>query len=224
MSASSPHFSRITPADRAGPEESGASSSPLEGRLILDWSDQADLLAWAISNDRPKLADRWFARHGYDRPTILWSFRREEIADPSLMIVFDHWLGLIKGDPTPDYQDVTASFDCIDRSIASLLLAMEGGRDFRYVRFAGAVAHKEGEDWTGRRLSEFAVRSYRGVFYLALYRAMIQRRSPCLIRHQTDDQRPGSAFLRLLAPLGGADGRVVGFLNANCYEASSATP
>ena len=220
MSTSKPRGSRTAPDPGAASDESDVAPSAAEGRLILDWNDQADILAWAIANDRSKLADRWFTQHGYSRPTIIWSFKADEIDDPDLRAVFEHWRGLIKHHPTPAYADVSATFDQIDGSTASLLEAMEGERDYRYVRFAAAVANKEGRDWTGRRLSEFAVQSYRGVFYLALYRVMAQRRTPCLIRHQTDDQRPGSAFRRLLAPLGDAAGRVIGFLNANSYHAS----
>jgi len=186
--------------------------------MILDWNDQADILAWAIANDRPKLADRWFARHGYSRPVITWSFKSAEIGDPEMRAVFDHWRGLIADHPTPRFDELAATFDQISRSNASLLRVVEGERDYRYVRFAATVADKEGRDWTGSRLSEFAVQSYRGVFYLALYRVMTLRRTPCLIRHQTDDHGPGSAFWRLLAPLGDAAGRVIGFLNANSYQ------
>lgn len=219
MTTSDPRTLRTAPLAGVASEESGAAHASAEGRLILDWSDQADILAWAIANNRSRLADRWFTQHGYSRPTIVWSFKADEIDEPDLRAVFQHWRGLIKHHPTPSFEDVAASFDQLNGSTASLLEAMEGERDFRYVRFAAAVAAKEGRDWTGRRLSEFAVQSYRGVFYLALYRVMSLRRTPCLIRHQTDDQRPGAAFRRLLAPLGAADGRVSGFLNANSYDA-----
>lgn len=218
MSTSPPRALRTAPTDGAASEESDASSTIAEGRLILDWSDQADVLAWAIANERTKLADRWFAQHGYPRPTIEWGFRVEDVGDPQLQAVFDHWRASIDRHPTPTYRRIALSFHEINGSLASLLEAIEDGRDFRYVRFAPTVAQTEGRDWTGRRLSEFAVQSYRGVFYLALYRVMIQRRTPCLLRHQTDDHRPGSAFRRLLAPLGDDEGRVIGFLNANSYD------
>ncbi len=200
------------PADRDHQERA------TDSRLILDWDDKADLLAWAIANDRTKLSDRWFKQHGYNSPDISWDFAEDDVADADALAVYRFWVSLLDGGSVPTYDRTLASISAIDGANASLLHAIEGGRDFRYSRFSTSVAALEGRDWTGSRLSEFAVQSYRGVFYLALYRVMLNRAVPCLIRHESDNPRHGAYFQRVLLPLCDDVGRISGFMNANSYQ------
>lgn len=92
------------------------------------------------------------------------------------------------------------------REHAMVLEPVAGGRDFRYVHYGEAIASAYERDLTGACTSDIA--GTVGVFFIALYQAVLQRDEPVMSIHEPPRQVFVRKWHRLIVPLHDASGDV----------------
>ncbi len=147
---------------------------------------------------------RLFSRQKTEPPVIIWEPDLVDLRSRELSFLHTYWSGLHRGSCIP----LAGSIDPIDMRPALghivIVEPVDGGADFRYRLFGTEVARRYGEDMTGRLTSEIEDGSYIAAYFLALYRAVSERRVPLFSRHFPSLLSSTTVWERLMLPL--ADG------------------
>lgn len=169
-----------------------------------------DLLAGDLASTR-----RLFELHRASAPQVVWSPAPEDLPCEQLRFLLRYWT---EKRAAADMPPVSA-IDPIEMRPAlgyiMLLDVLDGGADFRYRLYGTQIVDRTGTDWTGRTVSEMAAQAYTGLFYGAIYRAVIARRQPVATITASPRYVAATQWSRIVLPLAGADGQVVRFLVGN---------
>lgn len=156
-----------------------------------------------------------FLKHGLKSPTAVWNPKPEDLPTTQLPFVLNHWLGLrdAAGRVAPEQIDPFA----LKPALGYILLidVLEDGEDFRYRLYGSEIARVAGFDMTGKRTSEMVTGSLASTFYIAGYRALLQRREPLFTWHEMPMQITINSWDRIVLPLSDADGRITRILTCN---------
>lgn len=156
-----------------------------------------------------------FLRHGLRPPRIRWNPSADELPTQQLPFVLKTWLGLrdAQGRVTPEQIDPFV----LKPALGYILLidVLEDGADFHYRLYGTEIARVAGFDMTGKHTSEMVTGSLASTFYLAGYRALLQRPEPLFTWHEMPMQITINSWDRIVLPLTGADGRVSRILTCN---------
>ncbi|MFN4088870.1 MAG: PAS domain-containing protein [Alphaproteobacteria bacterium] len=157
----------------------------------------------------------FFAAHGEAASTVVWSPDGSDVPEPELRFLLEFW-HTHKG---PSGLLPRAAIDPLALrpalGVIMLLDVLDGGADFRYRLYGTTIAERTGFDWTGRRLSEMAAKSFTGLFYAAVYRAVIRRVAPVYTVSGSPRHVAATRWSRIILPTGGGDGGVTGFMVGN---------
>lgn len=156
-----------------------------------------------------------FLKHGLRSPVIRWNPVAADLPTKQLPFVLNLWLGLrdANGRVTPEQINPFA----LKPALGYILLidVLEDGADFYYRLYGSEVARVAGFDMTGKRTSQIVTGSLAGNFYIAGYRALLQRPEPLFTWHEMPMQITINNWDRIVLPLTGADGRISRILTCN---------
>ena len=144
----------------------------------------------------------FFARHDADPCTVAWSPEAGTVGEPELQFLLQFWhaqrheVGLLPRSAIDPLRLRPAL------GFIMLLDVIDGGADFRYSLYGSLIAERTGFDWTGRRLSDMIARSFTGIFYAAVYRAVMRRRLPIYTKSWSPGHVAATGWSRLVLPVG----------------------
>lgn len=172
------------------------------------------LTASVLAEDDAAIA-AFFAAHDATPSTVVWMPEAGEVAEPELRFLLGFWHerhdaeGLI-APAAVDPLDLLPALGFI-----MLLDVLDGGADFRYRLYGSLIAERTGYDWTGHTLSDMIARSFTGIFYAAVYRAVMLRRRPVYTRSWSPRHVAATGWNRLVLPVGAPGGPVTRFMVGN---------
>lgn len=156
-----------------------------------------------------------FLKHGLRAPVIRWNPVAADLPTKQLPFVLNLWQGLrdANGRVTPEQIDPFG----LKPALGYILLidVLDDGADFYYRLYGSEVARVAGFDMTGKRTSQIVTGSLAGNFYIAGYRALLQRPEPLFTWHEMPMQITINNWDRIVLPLTGADGRITRILTCN---------
>ena len=173
-----------------------------------------DALTADVLNADDAAIAAFFTAHDADPCRVIWAPDEDVLAEPELRFLNGFWQRNRAGDVLP-----AAAIDPLNLRPAlgyiMLLDVMEDGADFRYSLYGSLIAERTGFDWTGRRLSDMIARSFTGIFYAAVYRAVMRRRLPIYTKSWSPIHVAAAGWSRLVLPVGIPGGDVHRFLVGN---------
>jgi hypothetical protein len=156
-----------------------------------------------------------FLKHGLRSPVIRWNPVAADLPTKQLPFVLNLWHSLrdANGRVTPEQIDPFA----LKPALGYILLidVLEDGADFYYRLYGSEVARVAGFDMTGKRTSQIVTGSLASTFYIAGYRALLQRPEPLFTWHEMPMQITINNWDRIVLPLTGTDGRITRILTCN---------
>ena len=169
-----------------------------------------DALTDAVMEGDDAAIAAFFATHDADPCTVVWSPEARVIGEPALEFLLQFW----HAHRYPDGLLPRSAIDPIRLRPAlgfiMLLDVIDGGADFRYSLYGSLIAERTGFDWTGRRLSDMIARSFTGIFYAAVYRAVMRRRLPIYTKSWSPSHVAATGWSRLVLPVGPQGGDEAG--------------
>jgi len=178
-------------------------------------AELVDTLRAAIETSNASAITRAYHRSGLTAPTILWGPTDVDLDPPELKFLLSYWTGLKVGGDPPRHASIDPSDMWSALGFIMILEAIEGGADFRYRLYGSKIADRSKIDMTGKRLSEFAIHPTTRAFFMAGYRAVMNRREPLKTFHAHAPEIAITSTTRLILPLANADGAVTRFLVGN---------
>lgn len=156
-----------------------------------------------------------FLKHGLRPPVVRWNPVAADLPTKQLPFVLNHWLGLraANGRVTPEQIDPFALRPALGYIL--LIDVLDGGADFYYRLYGSEIARVAGFDMTGKRTSQMVTGSLASTFYIAGYRALLQRPEPLFTWHEMPMQITINNWDRIVLPLTGTDGRITRILTCN---------
>lgn len=149
---------------------------------------------------------------------IAWVTRPDQLAEPKLAFLLEHWQGLADASGgVPDRSDL----DVLDLvpAIGNLMMleAERDGFDALYRVYGTGVADRAGRDWTGHRVSEMnrITRTPAALLYRACYLAVYRRQAPLFSEHASARWLGVCTWRRLILPLASPGARCSRFLVGN---------
>lgn len=156
-----------------------------------------------------------FLKHGLRSPVIRWNPVAADLPTKQLPFVLNLWHSLrdAYGRVRPEQIDPFA----LKPALGYILLidVLDDGADFYYRLYGSEVARVAGFDMTGKRTSQIVTGSLASTFYIAGYRALLQRPEPLFTWHEMPMQITINNWDRIVLPLTGADGRISRILTCN---------
>lgn len=172
-----------------------------------------DILAFSGAVDPPVLA-----AIGEDVARIAWIERPDQIEEPKLAFLLEHWHGLAAArGGIPDRRDVDA-LDLVPAIGNLMLLDVEReGFDAVYRVYGTGVAEHAGRDWTGYRVSEMSriTGTPAALLYRTGYRAVHRRPAPLYTEHASARWLSVYSWRRLILPLSDGDAPCARYLVGN---------
>lgn len=161
------------------------------------------LLAKCRSAD---LTDLFDAMH-LPTPTLLWRPKFVDLHHPVLK-GFQRALGASTQGRYPVEWLSGPDFEAIKESMI-VLEPLEGGEDFVYRHYGARIRALAGRDMADRRVSDLAAEYPQlAIFFLAVYRAVVERAEPVKSDHAAPKAPLTRQWRRLIVPLIDATGRV----------------
>ena len=179
-----------------------------------------DAAAELASGEPSALVNSWFEQAKLPLPLIVRNPVRDQICHPRLQSLYDHWQGLprVLGEPggLPD----AGALDAVGLRewLGDLLLleVLDEGRDFRYRVYGSSIAAHVGFDLTGKRTSEIGsalgIGSMIPLYFLAVYRRVMQDRCPWYSVHQPPQTVTAFFWRRLVLPFASQSGEITRLL------------
>jgi hypothetical protein len=159
-----------------------------------------------------------FAKANLPCPLVHWDPWGGTLPTPGLRFLLQHWLALRGTRSMPSVEQV----DALDMgpALGNILVldVLDGGEDFRFRVYGAALATTVGLDWTNHTISQMRQRlpGVGPAFYLAGYRAALQRRQPLYTVNQANLTFEHRRWARLILPLSNVGGtEIVRFLVGN---------
>lgn len=153
-----------------------------------------------------------------DALRIAWITRPDELADPKLAFLLEHWQRLAAAcGGVPDRGDL----DILDLvpAIGNLMMleAERDGFDAVYRVYGTGVADRAGRDWTGYQVSEMnrITRTPAALLYRSCYLAVFRRQAPLFSEHASARWLGVYTWRRLILPLASPGSRCSRFLVGN---------
>ncbi len=177
--------------------------------------EAVDALSHAIVHGDIAAIREPFLQAGRFPPTVFWEPTAADVAHPELRFLLVYWNALRGDQDLPRHTQI----DPLDMQDAlgfiMLLDVMDDGRDFRYRLYGSKVADRSRIDMTGKLLSEFEIAPLTRGFFIAGYRAVINRRLPLLTEHHHTPDIAITSTTRLVLPLADGGGAVSRMLVGN---------
>jgi hypothetical protein len=156
-----------------------------------------------------------FLKHGLRSPVVRWNPAAADLPTKQLPFVLNLWQSLrdTNGRVTPEQIDPFA----LKPALGYILLidVLDDGADFYYRLYGSEIARVAGFDMTGKRTSQMVTGSLASTFYIAGYRALLQRPEPLFTWHEMPMQITINNWDRIVLPLTGTDGRITRLLTCN---------
>lgn len=156
-----------------------------------------------------------FLKHGLRSPVVRWNPVAADLPTKQLPFVLNLWHSLrdANGRVTPEQIDPFM----LKPALGYILLidVLDDGADFYYRLYGSEVARVAGFDMTGKRTSQIVTGSLASTFYIAGYRALLQRPEPLFTWHEMPMQITINNWDRIVLPLTGTDGRITRILTCN---------
>lgn len=167
-----------------------------------------------LSGDSTAIVEH-FTSQDIQPPTFRWNPEPRSLRDAPLEILSRWWLSKRPAGGLPSIDDV----DPIELKGAlgylMILDVLEDGWDYRYRLYGTEIARHAKRDYTGQKTSDLKVFSTIPIFYIACYRAVLERPEPLTTHNQPPIDVATSSWTRLILPLAGHDGRIARFLVGN---------
>ena len=156
-----------------------------------------------------------FLQHGLRPPVVRWNPQPEDLPTTQLPFVLRYWNSLrdAAGRVAPERIDPFALRPALGHIL--LLDVIDGGLDYHYRLYGSEIARVSGFDMTGKRTSEIVTGPLAGNFYIATYRALLQRREPLFTWHEMPMQITINNWDRIVLPLTDSHGTVSRIITCN---------
>ncbi len=165
-----------------------------------------------------------FGSVGASGPEVIWRPGIEHLKHRPLRFLSEHWTGLAAGREMPRADEIDAIAMRPALGFIILLDVVDGGRNFRYRLYGSALAAASDFDMTGRLLTDHKASPHVYGFYLAAYRAVLERREPLFTEHGPSHSVRTKAWHRLVLPLVDETGTIIRFLVGTIPLSRSGTP
>ncbi|MCK6451896.1 MAG: PAS domain-containing protein [Alphaproteobacteria bacterium] len=182
---------------------------PVDRALISELAGEI-----ARSAERPKLA-AYFAGNGAPPPRVVWQPSEDDVRHEPLRFLVGFWQMHSAGGRLPGV-DMVEPF-ALKPALGYIMLldVLDDGWDYRYRLYGTNIAQRLGQDLTGRRTSDISKRAFTGTFYIAAYRAVLERRAPLFTVSASPRYVAAVDWWRLALPLAAPDGAVTRLLVGN---------
>ena len=149
---------------------------------------------------------------------IAWITRPEQIEEPKLAFLLEHWQALAAArGGIPERRDVDI-LELVPAIGNLMMLEVErAGFDAIYRVYGTGVADRAGRDWTGYRVSEMnrITKTPAALLYRACYRAVYRRPAPLFTDHASARWLGVYSWRRLILPLAVNDERCARYMVGN---------
>ena len=160
------------------------------------------MTASALSGDYDPI-HRMFAVNGLERPVIHWQPAAAELKLPELVYLRSFWDQI--ADPSAALPD-PARIDpfVLKPALGNIMLldVLDEGWDYRYRLYGSRIAEFAKRDYTGLRTSELQAGPWISMFYIAMYRAVLQRPVLLYTENVPPAGVPTTRWHRLILPFG----------------------
>ncbi len=182
-----------------------------------------DFLAAGIERGETTGIGQLFIENGTAAPHIKWSPQLEDLKSEELASLLRYWESLRKDHKLPFSRQVDPYDMQLDLGHVMLMDVLDHGYDFRYCVYGADIARRYGRDMTGWKTSAIGQGNYIASFFLAGYKAVVQKQMPLFTRHVPPPWVNVQEWHRLILPLAGEDGAVsrllVGYVAAGVRRA-----
>ena len=136
---------------------------------------------------------------------------------PTLQFLLEWWQGLPRQDDLPQAEaiDPLALRDVMGYLMILEPEAQDNGLDFRYRLYGTAIAGRSGFDLTGKLISESNVDAAIKHYFIACYRAVVERRDALFAAHESPPEISVAAWSRLMLPFADTDRQVTKIVVGN---------
>jgi hypothetical protein len=178
-------------------------------RALIDTFSRA-----VLSGDSTEIA-AYFRARDIQPPTFRWNPELGSLGEAQLEVLFRWWQAKrpAGGIPSIDMVDAIELKDAL--GYLMILDVLEDGWDYRYRLYGTEISRHAKHDYTGQKTSDLKVFSTIPNFYIACYRAVLERPEPLTTHNQPPIDVATSSWTRLVLPLAGPDGRIARFLVGN---------
>lgn len=182
---------------------------PVDRALVAGLADEI-----AHAPDHPRLT-AYFAENEAPKPRIVWDPLEHELNAEPLRFLARYWRAKRVGDGLPgiDIVDPLALKPAL--GYIMLLDVLDDGWDYRYRIYGSNIVQRFGRDLTGKRTSDISKTAFTGIFYLAGYRAVLERRLPLFTVSASPKYVAAVDWWRLALPLAAPDGTIARLLVGN---------
>jgi hypothetical protein len=149
------------------------------------------------------------------QPEIMWHPTVADIPQPELKFLLSYWQRLRGSETIPHQDQIDAADMWLALGYIMLLDVVDGGLDFRYRVYGSKIADRSKIDMTGKLLSDFAIAPLTRSFFIAGYRAVMERREPLLTVHAHAPGITIASTTRLILPLAREAGTISRLLVGN---------
>jgi hypothetical protein len=135
------------------------------------------------------------------QPEIMWLPTVGDLSQPELKFLLSYWQRLRGAAGIPHQDQIDAADMWLALGYIMLLDVVDDGRDFRYRVYGSKIADRSKIDMTGKLLSDFAIAPLTRSFFIAGYRAVMERREPLVTVHAHAPGITIASTTRLILPL-----------------------
>lgn len=172
-------------------------------------------LARAITELDTQALDQHFVGTRIAPPTHHWRPTEDLAPTNELRALLKYWESLNCGDRLPRHAEFDALAIPSVLGFLMLLDVVDDGDDFHYRVYGTWIAQGTGFDMTGKRLSSVPTVATLAAYFMASYRAVLQRRASLLAFHQSPPGQPVRRWARLILPMVDGEDRVSRLLVGN---------
>jgi diguanylate cyclase (GGDEF)-like protein/PAS domain S-box-containing protein len=180
------------------------------------FAEHVQALAQQVADERFVGLRHLFLGAGARPPVIIWNPTVENLRDPRLAAVMEHWRGIAprQAPYTPDTLELgrLGAF----AHYTMIVDVIGGGEDFLYRHYGRALIRHYGRDLAGTRTS--AAGGHIARFSAAIYRALTIRGEPIFTEHEPPRHIFVRRWSRVLLPLVDLEGRVMQILVGSVPE------
>jgi len=163
--------------------------------------------------------DRWLEQHflkkGMSRPKFQWRPTEQQAPTAELRALLTYWMSLRDGNRLPRQSDFDALSVPSVLGFIMLIDVLNNGEDFYYRVYGTWIARGTGFDLTGKRVSSMPTAACHAAYFMACYRAVVNKRLPLLAYDQPLPGDPIRQWARLILPLVNQDDSVSRLLVGN---------
>ena len=180
----------------------------------MNREDAAQFTSEIVSTDTEAIARRCRA-NGMSPPKFAWSPEPGDLDDDALKFLLQYWYGLRGGGELPEASAFKFSSAGPALSVLMVMDIVEDGWDYEYLYYGSEIQARSGFDMTGRRTSSIKTTEYISTFFIACYRAMLERRDVLYTAHKPPNTIAAAYWRRLILPMVNENGRITRIVAGN---------